>query len=277
MVYRAYIRARLAETGMPPCLEYLPVIESEYNPNAVSRSGAVGLWQFMENSIVHYLEKNGWIDERLDPWKATDAALKKLLANYEQFGDWALALAAYNSGAGALKRALENTGAKTFWDLAKTGTLKEQTLQYVPKLLAVADIVMNAEYYNLSFPEVPPEFVFVTETLHLDAPIYIPQFCEHLEIDRSVFDYLNPSLLKDLTPPQKGFLIRIPANTVGSAKKAAQNSTVGWQIEYTVKNGDTLWAIARNHNISLGELCKINKLEMNKILPIGLVLSVPIQ
>jgi membrane-bound lytic murein transglycosylase D len=277
VVYRAYIRGRVEEMGLPSCFEYLPVIESEYNPRAVSRSGAVGLWQFMENSIVNYLEKTGWLDERLDPWKATDAALKKLRANYDQFQDWALALAAYNSGAGAIQRALDSTGTKTFWDLANTNALTDQTRQYVPKFLAIADIIMNAGYYNLSFPEIPPGYDFVTDTVQLSMPVHIPTFCQKLGIDRSVFDYLNPALLKDMTPPLENFQIRVPADTGASALVAARDAAVPWFAEHVVKAGDTLWAIARKYEIPLGELCKINNLDENKLLSIGTVLSVPIK
>ena len=156
--YRFYVRQKLAENDMPACLEYLPVVESEYKPTARSRSGATGLWQFMENSTKGYLVRDGAVDERYDPWKSTDAALKKLQANYKQFGDWPLALAAYNLGAGALKQAQNKAGKRDYWQLADSGLLKDQTANYVPKLLAIADLVMNAEYYGLIFPDIPPDY-----------------------------------------------------------------------------------------------------------------------
>jgi membrane-bound lytic murein transglycosylase D len=277
IVYRAYIRQRLAETGLPPCFEYLPIIESEYNPHAVSSSGAVGLWQFMENSIKNYLEKNGWIDERLDPWKATDAAIKKLQANYAQFDDWALALAAYNSGAGAIQRALASTGTTTFWELTQTGAIKEQTRNYVPKFLAIADLIMNAGYYDLSFPEIPHGYYFETDVVPLNSPVYISKFCEEMGLDRSVFDYLNPALLKEITPPTQNFPVRVPANTGDMARRAAYSAAAGRHSEYVVKQGDTLWRIARNYEISIGELCSINNLDEKRILTVGIVLSVPIK
>jgi membrane-bound lytic murein transglycosylase D len=276
IVYRAYIREKLKENELPECLEYLPFIESEFNPKAVSKSGAVGLWQFMENSIANYLTKSGWLDERLDPWKATDAALKKLKANYDQFGDWALALAAYNGGTGAIQRALTATKTKTFWELAETGVLKDQTKQYVPKFLAISDLVMNAGHYQLSFPEIPEGFVFSIETINLDAPLYISQFCEELGIDRSIFSYLNPALLKETTPPVQGFQIRVPGDAKEHALQAAVNAKAPLSKEYTVKQGDTLWAISRANNITVSELCKINNIAENKTLSIGTVLSVPI-
>jgi membrane-bound lytic murein transglycosylase D len=128
---------------MPPALEYLPVVESEYKPLATSRSGARGLWQFMENSIKPFMEKNEWIDERLDPWKSTDAALSKLQDNYKMFGDWPIAIAAYNCGAGAMQRILKKAPEKTFWYIAEKGLLRDQSVQYVPKFLAISELSEN--------------------------------------------------------------------------------------------------------------------------------------
>ena len=129
--YRAYIREKLIEYEVPLCLEYLPVIESNFNIKAVSKSGAVGLWQFMENSIAGLLTKNTWVDERKDPWLSTEAAIKKLKQNYDYFGDWALALAAYNMGLGGLSRLMKTTGCQSFWELADGGYLKAETKNYL--------------------------------------------------------------------------------------------------------------------------------------------------
>ena len=151
--YRHYVKRRLQEEGMPSCIEYIPVIESSYKPLAMPASGkSVGLWQFMENSVENYLRLNKWLDERRDPWKSTDAALKKLKANYKQFGDWLLAIAAYNCGAGAVKRALAKSPQKTFWALAKAKLIPDHAIAYVPNLLAVSDIAQNAAWYKVDLP-----------------------------------------------------------------------------------------------------------------------------
>ena len=112
--YRLYIRKALADAELPPELEYLPIVESNYKTNAKSRSGALGLWQFMTNSVRPFLTLNDYVDERLDPWKETDAAIKKLKENYAIFGDWFLAIGAYNCGAGAMTRALAKAEEKDF-------------------------------------------------------------------------------------------------------------------------------------------------------------------
>ena len=151
-LYRLYIRQELKKRQMPPALEYLPVVESEYKPTATSHSGARGLWQFMENSIAPFMQKNEWIDERLDPWKSTDAALSKLQDNYAMFGDWAIAIAAYNCGAGAMRRILAASPQKTFWYLAEQGLLRDQSVQYVPKFLAISELSEHGARYGPSDP-----------------------------------------------------------------------------------------------------------------------------
>src|SRR5574344_125873 len=146
--YRPYIRQQLAEKKLPLILQYLPIVESNYKPSATSRAGAVGIWQFMTNSMAPYLKKNVWYDERRDPWKSTDAALIKLADNYRMFGDWAIAIAAYNCGSGAMARIIRKYPGKDFWYLAENGLLRDQSTQYVPQLLAIAAIIENAEYYG---------------------------------------------------------------------------------------------------------------------------------
>ena len=149
--YRLYVRKRLQEEKMPRCLEYLPVIESCYKPTAKPVNGeSVGIWQFMPNSVYPYLTLNEWVDERRDPWKSTDAALSKLKDNYKQFGSWDLALAAYNCGAGAVRRALEKTDDKTYWSLCRQKLIPEHAIRYVPNFLSVADVVTNADFYDLN-------------------------------------------------------------------------------------------------------------------------------
>ncbi len=126
--YRGYIRQKIEEYKLPECLEFLPVIESDFKTYAISRSGAMGIWQFMTNSISEFdIRSNEWIDERRDPWLSTDAALKKLRDNYNYFGDWYLALAAYNAGLGGVSRALKAHNAVDYWDLSTKEGLREET------------------------------------------------------------------------------------------------------------------------------------------------------
>jgi membrane-bound lytic murein transglycosylase D len=140
-LYRRFIAARIDFLALPGELFFVPAVESTFYNRAVSRSGAVGLWQFMQNTSVHFnLLNDNWLDERRDFWKASIAALKKLEENYEYFADWYLALAAYNCGKGKLRRLISESGVSDFWILRKKGLLPVETADYVPKFLALAHI-----------------------------------------------------------------------------------------------------------------------------------------
>ena len=150
--YRDFIIELLETENMPAELLFLPVIESGFFETATSKSGAVGIWQFMKNSIGGYnIHIDDWVDERRDPWKASIAAVKKLKWNYSQFNDWPLALAAYNSGAGTIRTAIKKAGKADYWYLAEHGYLKKETLYYVPKFLAIAEILSRSEELNIDW------------------------------------------------------------------------------------------------------------------------------
>ena len=224
--YRLYVRAELKKRNMPAALEYLPVVESEYKATAKSRSGARGLWQFMENSMSPFLKKNEWFDERLDPWKSTQAALSKLQDNYRMFGDWTLAIGAYNCGAGAVRRALKKTGAKTFWQLSEKGAIPEETIYYVPKLLAITEIAENSAEYRVSLP-VPNEairyedFDFVT----VDFTLPLELLETELRMAENSIKNLNTELLHEKTPPYP-YPLRLPQGLKLSAEEAVEKMKI---------------------------------------------------
>ena len=224
--YRHYVRRRLAEEGLPSCIEYIPVIESSYKPLASPASGkSIGLWQFMENSIENYLRKTKWIDERRDPWKSTDAAIKKLKANHKEFGDWLLAIAAYNCGAGAVRRALKKTSEKTFWSLAQNDLIPGHAAVYVPNLLAVSDIAQNSFWYGVDLPEA-----------FFDAELYSPYddfdcvkvggglslraLAGEMRVAPDILLELNPALLYEATPPDEEYELRLPNGMKAAAEDA---------------------------------------------------------
>ena len=138
---------RFLAEGLPEDLIYLPFAESGFNPFALSRSGASGVWQFMPGTGKHYgLTVDDWIDERRDPYASTEAAIKYLKKLYADFGDWSLALAAYNAGEGKIGRALAKTGCEDYFSLCEASDdLREETKLYVPKFLALVKIAGNLE------------------------------------------------------------------------------------------------------------------------------------
>ena len=276
--YRMYARQQLALNNMPASLEYLPVVESEYKVSAKSKSGALGIWQFMENSIYPFLEKNQWVDERLDPWKSTDAAIKKLQDNYNMFGDWALALAAYNYGAGGLRRVIKSSGGvDNFWDLADQGRLSNQTILYVPKFLAVAEIVTNQEHYGLEFPEVTEADLIQWDEVTTKRSVPLQMLAKELNIDVSILKFLNPALILGRTPPAMEYTMRVPLGMKEEAEKAISNMVLPtYEHTYKVVKGDTLWGISRHYGLTVADICDANNLEENAILPIGKTLYIPI-
>lgn len=237
--YRIYVRNMLEKQNMPAILEYLPLVESNYNPYARSRSGATGLWQFMLNSISGLLEYNEYVDQRLDPWKSTEAALKKLNENYKTFGDWLLAITAYNCGQGALKKAIKKAGSKDFWYLKNNGFLSEQATGYVPKLLAIADVCENTEYYGVNLPTGRDWNNTTLETragmfeyVTVYKSVYLNELAHELRIDEQDFYDLNSALTKHMTPPGKAYPIRVPEGMKDSCAYALN------QMGYLTKTSD---------------------------------------
>ena len=274
--YRPYIREKLIEHNVPLCLEFLPVIESNYNSNAISKSGAVGLWQFMENSIAGFLTKNNWVDERKDPWLSTEAAIKKLKQNYDYFGDWALALAAYNMGLGGLSRTMKKTGCKTYWELVDGGHLKTETMHYVPKFLAIADLITNAKYYGLNLPDYNPEKGYKTSTVNLSFQVSLEQLASISGVSANTLKMLNPGLKYSVTPYATNYNIRVFSEDIEKITNALSKLKPLDANIYTVVQGDTLWGISRRYGLTVKELCKANNIQENQILRIGTRLVLPI-
>lgn len=274
--YRAFIREKLIEYELPLCLEYLPVIESNYNIKAVSKSGAVGLWQFMENSIAGLLTKNNWIDERKDPWLSTEAAIKKLKENYDYFKDWPLALAAYNMGLGGLSRKMKSTGCKTFWELVDGGHLKAETTNYVPKFLAIADLITNAKYYGLDLPEYNPENSYKVETVNLTFQVSLEQLAKASSVSVKTLQSLNPGLSYSVTPYTNNFKLRVLSADKEKISQALSTLKPLDANIYTVEKGDTLWGISRRYGLTVDALCMANNIKENQILRIGTRLVLPI-
>jgi membrane-bound lytic murein transglycosylase D len=282
--YRLYIRRQLKEKNMPALLEYLPVVESSYKPDARSKAGAVGLWQFMPNSTKPFLTRNDFVDERLDPWKSTDAALTKLQENYNMFQDWPIAIAAYNCGAGAMTRILKKYPEKDFWYLAEHKLLRDQSVQYVPKLIAIADIAQNSAYYNIALPAatengepVNPRAGYF-DYVQVDGAVSLRRLANELRIDEGIFLSLNSALIRGITPPSGSYNIRVPEGMEQSARDALTSITpYRFQTRYTVEEGDSLWRIAKKYNITVNSLCGSNNISEKTVLKIGKILYIPVE
>ena len=222
--YRIYIREQLEKRKMPLFLQYLPIVESEYKTKALSVSGAAGLWQFMENSMSPFLKKSEFYDERFDPWIETDAALSKLMDNYNMFGNWELALAAYNMGAGAVKRIRKESQAD-FWMLAELELLSSQASLYVPKLIAITEAVENADWYGAIEIGIADKVIEGKKPerfgkIKITGTITLEKIAEKSGTKLELLEKLNPALTKGCTPPDEPWTLRVPA---GKAKEIADS------------------------------------------------------
>ncbi len=274
--YRDYIIKKLVENDMPLELLFLPVIESGFKETAVSKSGAVGIWQFMLNSVGGYnINISEWVDERRDPWKSTDAAIKKLKYNYAVLQDWPLALAAYNCGLGAVKRAIRKSGRADYWYLCERGFFKKETVYYVPKFLAVCEILMRSHEYGISWGDKTD--YCETETVKLKRAVDIVMVAEELNIDISLMKSLNPSLKYNITPPDFEYLLRIPSDSKEQvvALLSEKNKVLVRYYIYSIKSGDTLYALSRHYGVSVKTILNYNRSVNPNALQLGQKLIIP--
>lgn len=272
--FRSFIVSRLQAAHLPPELYYLAMIESTFAVHAVSHSGAVGMWQFMKNSIGDRMTVNEWVDERRDFWKSTEAAVEKLALNYRSLGDWLLAIAAYNGGLGYVSRLVEKTGIHDFWKLARGGFLTAETANYVPKFLAVAAIADYAGRNGLRLSWDPPtEWVEVAA----HAPVDLSLLAAQAGIPVAVLRTANAALNYGVTPPG-GYRIRVPARYAASAREALASSSINLVRVYrhTVRTGDTFWALSLRYQVPVGLLQRFNPTIDPDSLPQGGQILVPV-
>src|SRR5271167_2115191 len=202
--YEDMIRRTLKEEGVPQDLIYLAQAESGFHPLAVSRAGARGMWQFMGSRAKGYgLERSWWIDDRQDPEKATRAAAHHLKDLYNEFGDWYLAMAAYNSGPGTVQSAVKRTGYADFWELYNRNVLPKETRNYVPIILAVTIMAKNLPQYG--FDDVSMDEPLAYDTVKIDYPIDLRLVAECVDAKAEDLADLNPSLLRLTTPKDSEF------------------------------------------------------------------------
>ncbi len=275
--YRDLIVPILQQADLPLDLFYLSMIESGFNPRAYSRAHAVGLWQFVRSTgRLEGLRIDNWVDERRDPVKSTQAAVRHLKSLYKQFGDWRLAAAAYNSGRGRVQRAIDKAGTDDFWQL----DLPRETRNYVPLLMAAAVIAKDPERFGFEPPPVDEPITW--DQVKLTELIDLKTAARLLGIDDvSLLRVLNPELLNVFTPhrPKQGYLFNVPSGE-GSDFLAAFNrmpkSERSGIYEYKVSNGDNLWSIARAFGVSTGDLAGANQLANASLIRPGQVIVIPI-
>ena len=274
--YRDMISRILQEEGMPQDLIYLAQAESAFQPLALSRAGARGIWQFVAYRGQQYgLRRTWWIDERQDPEKATRAAAQHLRDLYGLFGDWYLAMAAYNCGPGNVQKAIERTGYADFWELYKRKVLPRETKNYVPIIIALTLIAKDAAHYNI---QAEPEAPVPTDVVKPGRPIDLRLVAETIDVDVETLRTLNPSLLRMATPDDPSFELRLPQGTGEkfTAEIAAipPDKWVGWR-RHRVELGETLASIAKKYRLTAAAIAETNKIERTAALEPGTKLIIP--
>ena len=261
--YHDMIVATLKDEGVPQDLIYLAQAESGFHPLAVSRVGARGIWQFMASRARGYgLSHNMWVDDRQDPEKSTRAAAHHLKDLYNQFGDWYLAMAAYNSGPGTVQAAVKRTGYADFWELYRRNVLPKETRNYVPIILAVTIMAKNPSQYGLD--EVLMEHPSDYDTVTINYPVDLRLVAECVGSTSGELQDLNPSLLRLTTPRAGRFELRLPAGTEDEYQTAIASIPPDmrlWWRYATVHPGDTLASLARNYHTTAKSIATANHLE----------------
>ena len=260
-LYKPMIKHILAEEGVPQDLIYLAVAESGFQPRAVNRrSGAGGMWQFMPYGN-YGLERNRYVDERFDPEKSTRAYARYMKFLYDQLGDWYLAMAAYDHGAGNIQRAVARTGYASFWQLYKRHELPSETENYVPEILAAIIIANHPKQYG--FDDITLDPPIITDTVSIDYSVDLRLVSDLVNTPVSELASLNPSLLGFLTPPNTSFDLHLPAGTASLYQQLIAQIPEGkrdsWRYHRVVA-GDTLESVAREFHISVSELAATNQL-----------------
>ena len=274
--YRDMISRVLREEGLPQDLIYLAQAESAFQPLALSRAGARGIWQFVAYRGQQYgLRRTWWIDERQDPEKATRAAAQHLRDLYGLFGDWYLAMAAYNCGPGNVQKGIERTGYADFWELYKRNVLPRETKNYVPIIIALTLIAKDAAHYSI---QADPEAPVSTDIVKPGRPIDLRLVAETIDVDLETLRLLNPSLLRMATPDDPSFELRLPkgAGERFTTEMAAipPDKWGSWR-RHRVEPGETLTSIAKKYRVTPVAIAEANNLERSAALEAGVKLTIP--
>jgi membrane-bound lytic murein transglycosylase D len=259
--YRAMIQRVMAEEGVPQDLIYLAVAESGFQPQAINRkSHAGGMWQFMPYGS-YGLARTSYVDERFDPEKSTRAYARYMKFLYNQLGDWYLAMAAYDWGAGNVQRAVQKTGYGDFWELYKRNELPRETANYVPQILAAIIIANNPKQYG--FEDVTLDPPIFTDTVTVNYSVDIRLVSDLVGAPVNELLALNPSLLRMITPPETPFDLHLPAGTTTLFNERVamvpENKRNSWRY-HPVASDETLSSVAREYHVEPAALAAVNQL-----------------
>lgn len=284
--YRPYIVKSLKKAGLPEELSWLPLIESGFKVKALSRARALGMWQFIASTGYKYgLKRDRWVDERMDPEKSTEAAIAYLKDLHQIFGDWYTVLAAYNCGEGRVLRVINSQRMDYldhFWDLYTR--LPSETAFYVPKFVAVLQILNDPKAYGFTLP--PVERAEQTEVVAIDKQVHLKSIGKQLDVSYELMQQLNPSLKHRTTPPRP-FDLKIPKGKretllakLGdmpdwSPPRSRRIAYTGETHTHRVRRGENLSLIAHRYGTTVGAIMRTNHLRSSRYIKAGWSLKIP--
>lgn len=277
--YLAFILAAMQEAGLPEELAWLPLIESGFKTKALSKARALGLWQFIPSTGYKFgLKRDQYIDERLDPYKSTMAAIEYLKELHQIFGDWTTVLAAYNCGEGRVLRLIRSQNINyldNFWDLYER--LPLETARYVPRFLATLHIIKDPAKYGVRLPTTNPSAIF--KTVSINKQVHLKNVASAIGVSREVLIDLNPELRYQITPPGD-YELRVPLGKeellLAKLDKIPKSTPPRSAFVYhRVQRGETLSTIARRYRTSVKNIMRINGLRNSNYIVAGKRLKIP--
>lgn len=280
-LYRDRILSELKAAGLPKELAWLPLIESGFKVKALSKARALGLWQFIPSTGYKFgLNRNKYIDERLDPEKSTRAAIDYLSELHQMFGDWATVLAAYNCGEGRVLQVIRDQNINyldNFWDLYER--LPRETARYVPRFLATLHIIGNPEKYGVVLPE--PEPALSYETITVSRQIHLKDAAGKLGLSEQVLKNLNPELRYGILPDEK-YALRVPPGKGQKLLAVIDEIPISRPPSpayayHRVRSGETLSSIAKRYRTSVRKIMYANKLRKSNYIVAGQKLKIPLR
>jgi membrane-bound lytic murein transglycosylase D len=284
-MYRPTIVRALKKAGIPEEFFWLPLVESWFKINAYSRARALGLWQFIPSTGYKFgLNRDEWIDERMDVQKSTQAAIAYLKELHNMFGDWLTVLASYNCGEGRVLRVISRQNINYldgFWDLYRQ--LPNETARYVPRFLATLHIVKDPKKYGFDLSTTEKQIT--TETVKVNKIMKLKDIAEKIEVSEEVLNLINPELRYKMTPNQEYDLklpkesiekFKLVANEIPQSEKPRIVSVRTVFIKHRVRKGETIASIANKYNVSDSAIISYNKLSSKKKLVQGRKLKIPI-
>lgn len=276
--YKALIDRALEEEKLPRGLAYLPVIESAYLPTLTSRAGAFGIWQFMPETAREYgLRVDWWVDERADPERSTRAAAEYLKDLHRMFGDWSLALAAYNCGPNRVRRKLAEHGATTFWELLEAAALPRETRGYVPTFYATLLIASDPATYGFQLGEtVEHDYRQVA----VRGPVSLTYIAEAIGVGEELLRELNPALRRGVVPPGRA-MVSVPAEAAETlaarADSLPEEDAYMKFCSFRLRKGDTVARLARAIGTKPETILAMNNLDANDRVGAGDTLYLPVR